>query len=608
MTRLQQLRDIDPIAVWAELPAIIERLQPDDAASITLPIMESLGRNLILRSYSDIALKFLPQAKLLAEKTHNTAARLNLEIMLKVAQNYVAEQRIDETEVNRLTSALMTTGDVQRQAEGIFLLVTSMGDVRLTVSKLKLLEQLKTLYENNSELKAYEIEYLSLYADSLAQAEDKERAIKVLEQALEGAQQRGSLWQQSNVVYSLGQIYALKKDNVQARRQFMRAYEIGQELRDPQGIAFSAQQLAYVDLRASPKPDYDGAEGWVNIALPLFMNLEDPKYVAVSQLIKARIALSRSDTVAAKIALDAVAQQRHTLRNPDSAEYLSYLANLQQLEGKYALAYQTEVEANKLYQSANETTNLSNLGTLRSLLELAEQERDKVTQVQQSEQQHNIKERQRLFGLIIALSSGLLVLATVSAALLYRRAVRFRSLSDTDALTGVLSRRASELRFTRYIKENRSTEQPFAIAVFDVDHFKQLNDEYGHNAGDKMLKAIVIAVQSVLRKDDVIGRMGGDEFGILLPATDIKTSCELANRVAATVRTVDNTRWPNWVPSMSIGLANRSSTKDSLSSLYAKADRALYHAKSSGRNQICHTVELNEESFDHSELQYSTQA
>jgi diguanylate cyclase (GGDEF)-like protein len=608
VSRLQQLRDIDPIAVWAELPAIIERLQPEDPANITLPVMESLGRNLILRSYSDIALKFLPQAKLLAEKTQNTAARLNLELMLKVSQNYVAEQRFDEAEVKRLAQAITTTGDIQRQAEGLFLLATATSGVKLSAVRLQLIEQLKMLYQSHGELQAYDLEYLSLYAEVLQQAEEKERAVKVLEQALASAQKRASKWQESNVVYSLGQLYSAKKELAQARSNFMRAYDIGVALQDPQGIAFSAQQLALVDLQETPKPHYDSAERWVNIALPVFLTLEDPKYVAMCELIKANIALSRNDIAAAKTALNEVAAKRQTLREPDSAEYLTRLAKLQQLEGKYELAYLTETQANKLYQRANEISNLSNLSTLRSLLGLAELEKDKLTRTRQGEQQSNAKERHHLMSLIIALGTGLLVITATSAVLLYRRAMRFRSLSDTDALTGVLSRRAVELRFRSYINTNRYAENIFTLMVFDVDRFKQLNDDYGHAAGDKMLKEIVYTVQSVLRKDDVIGRLGGDEFGVILSGASVQTSCEIASKIAMAVRNIDHKRWPNWAPSVSIGLASHTAVSDSLSSLYAKADRALYHAKSNGRDQFCHTFELNEESFYHSELQPNTQA
>jgi diguanylate cyclase (GGDEF)-like protein len=122
--------------------------------------------------------------------------------------------------------------------------------------------------------------------------------------------------------------------------------------------------------------------------------------------------------------------------------------------------------------------------------------------------------------------------------------------------------------------------------MLDLDHFKNVNDSYGHPAGDAVLKDFVQTVKEVLRESDVIGRIGGEEFAVLLPNTTQDGACALANRILAAVRANPVAFEGHCIAyTVSIG-ASHFTTQKSLGELLAESDAALYRAKKAGRNRL----------------------
>jgi diguanylate cyclase (GGDEF)-like protein len=161
------------------------------------------------------------------------------------------------------------------------------------------------------------------------------------------------------------------------------------------------------------------------------------------------------------------------------------------------------------------------------------------------------------------------------AAAVIARADAMDHLSDeaqTDALTGLPNRRAWEARLARAT----ATGQQLTVAILDFDHFKQFNDTHGHPAGDRLLKATAAAWRDQLRTGDILARIGGEEFGLLLPDCGAQTAGDIIQRLRATV--TDNR-------TCSAGLATRLPDED-IESVIARADQALYHAKRQGRNRM----------------------
>ncbi|MDH4554614.1 GGDEF domain-containing protein [Pseudomonas sp. BN417] len=188
--------------------------------------------------------------------------------------------------------------------------------------------------------------------------------------------------------------------------------------------------------------------------------------------------------------------------------------------------------------------------------------------------------------LLICLLVTAVVLVLV-IRLMRRYQASIAALATTDSLTGLPNRRGFELLAGQALQEARRDRRPLAALMLDLDHFKQLNDTYGHQAGDQVLQGFAQDLRDGLRQSDIICRWGGEEFIILLKETGNSTAHQLAEKVRNDVAV---RRYPyrgvNLHVTTSIGLAEMH-PDDSLDSLIGRADRGLYRAKQSGRDCVC---------------------
>ncbi|MBF0309018.1 MAG: GGDEF domain-containing protein [Magnetococcales bacterium] len=162
-----------------------------------------------------------------------------------------------------------------------------------------------------------------------------------------------------------------------------------------------------------------------------------------------------------------------------------------------------------------------------------------------------------------------------------------RRLASTDALTGVLTRgRLLELG-EREMERMRRSGRPLTLALADIDHFKNINDTYGHAAGDEALKVFTTVCRNEVRAIDILGRFGGEEFVMLFPETDVEKAEEVGNRVRGLVEKQEICHGVNrFAMTVSIGLAAASPDDGSLEEPLHRADTALYVAKRGGRNRV----------------------
>lgn len=161
------------------------------------------------------------------------------------------------------------------------------------------------------------------------------------------------------------------------------------------------------------------------------------------------------------------------------------------------------------------------------------------------------------------------------------------ALASTDMLTGAVSRRAFFERAEQELSAARRNGRPVSILVADLDHFKKVNDTYGHKGGDAALKAFAAVCAEVLRPHDTLGRIGGEEFSILLPETTLVEALSIGERLRAAV---ENHPIPvgNTVIRIttSLGVAEVDACAQSIEPALSAGDRALYRAKEKGRNQV----------------------
>jgi diguanylate cyclase (GGDEF)-like protein len=192
-----------------------------------------------------------------------------------------------------------------------------------------------------------------------------------------------------------------------------------------------------------------------------------------------------------------------------------------------------------------------------------------------------------------ALTSWTVTMATLSVAGLIvaklhgavdRLVADLSERAHVDSLTGALNRRALENRGALELARARREGTPVSMLAIDIDHFKTLNDGFGHGVGDDVLRYVAKALAATTRAVDAVARLGGDEFVVILPGATPEEAHAVANRLRDSVRAGDGGHTPP--VTLSIGVATRPPAGDSLESLWHAADVALYEAKRVGGNEI----------------------
>ncbi len=165
---------------------------------------------------------------------------------------------------------------------------------------------------------------------------------------------------------------------------------------------------------------------------------------------------------------------------------------------------------------------------------------------------------------------------------------RLRTMANTDVLTGLPNRRHVLHDFDDLWKESARSHKLISCIMIDADHFKEMNDSYGHDAGDQVLRALAKALQHAVRTDDVVSRLGGDEFFVLCPNTDKEGGLILAEHLRKTVSElrVATEGGGCWHGSISVGLAVQAPEMESYEDLLKAADASVYAAKRAGKNCV----------------------
>ncbi|MCW8955143.1 MAG: GGDEF domain-containing protein, partial [Sulfurimonas sp.] len=160
-------------------------------------------------------------------------------------------------------------------------------------------------------------------------------------------------------------------------------------------------------------------------------------------------------------------------------------------------------------------------------------------------------------------------------------------LSQTDALTGLWNRRHLEESLDIEFKRARRYNHDMSIMMIDLDHFKNINDTYGHMAGDEVLRQISTRIKECQRETDFIGRYGGEEIVVILPETDLETSAQIADSILKTIAAKPVKFESDSIPvTTSIGISCLRKEHSSYPMIFAEADEALYKAKENGRNRV----------------------
>ena len=205
-----------------------------------------------------------------------------------------------------------------------------------------------------------------------------------------------------------------------------------------------------------------------------------------------------------------------------------------------------------------------------------------IQQLQLSAQQR----QQQATRWYLLLATATVLSLAMWAYTLRRSRHRFRKQAQTDALTGIANRRYFLERTDQLVKRSRDEAAQVSVLVLDVDHFKHINDTYGHQAGDLAIQHVVVNTLACLRDADLLGRTGGEEFAAILPATNSDDAWTVAERIRQRIESNPLNHQGDQIHiTVSIGLAAGKLTTDDTNGLLQQADQAMYRAKMAGRNR-----------------------
>jgi len=366
---------------------------------------------------------------------------------------------------------------------------------------------------------------------------------------------------------ALARYHALRDDYGIAAATGLMARDVAGNGRPERGLLLNAEAIEA--LRRS-----DGSD---KLAIALIdraqLLVEHRRSQAAAALLdEARALLVRSDELRLRMRFHAVAASAMAAlgRYREAHAALAELLQLRQHHDDQRLSRQLAAQRGRL-----ESQRMA--ADLERARRQGEQQREALAQAERSARW------QTALTLLALLSMAVALYALVRTA---RRSRRDAKLAQTDDLTGIQNRRRISDLGKRRLSECRDRGEPFSVLLLDLDHFKSVNDIYGHQTGDRALKAVADELKRHLRQGDELGRYGGEEFAVVLPATPVERAEAIADRLRAAIASLAPAELGLDGPlTVSVGVASADGERE-FGALVARADRALYSAKEAGRNRV----------------------
>lgn len=415
---------------------------------------------------------------------------------------------------------------------------------------------------------------------------DYGEAREMYARALQAQRAAGMRREQGVTLHNLGRVEENLERWDAALAAFQESYAISRELSYERGAAYALRGIAAV---ANAKGDPQLALDTLDRAAALQQRTPDARLHAQIELARG-IALHQLDrlteSAAALVRAVEIFQQADS-RNELRASYQE-LAAVQARMGHWQEAYQHLALAQRTAERLFRNQLDQRFATLKVEFDTAAKEKENALLLRENaaNQQALSQSRRarRLQAAVIALTVVLAGLLATLAIHQWRTTRRMRTLAMTDELTGVPNRRAVLSRLEPLLKQ---AQPGCAMLIIDIDHFKRINDQHGHPEGDEALKLVAAELRAHVREPAFIGRLGGEEFVVVLPGADLCSAQQLAERFREQVMTIDTRRWlADRRITVSIGLTLSTAHDDTPSSMLRRADSALYEAKRSGRNCV----------------------
>jgi diguanylate cyclase (GGDEF)-like protein len=417
---------------------------------------------------------------------------------------------------------------------------------------------------------------------------DYAQARNIYSRALKAQREAGMQREEAVTLHNLGRAYENLHEWEEARRAFTESLALSRQLSYPRGEAYALRGLAAV---SNASGDPKGALETLSRAELLQRQTPDARLRA--QILLARgIAFHKLDRMPESIA--ALEDASGVFRQADAMGELnatySELAEVYAETGNWRAAYDRRTLAKETSDRLLNNQLDQRFATLKVEFDTAAKEKENAALVYENAiNQRALAQAQsvrKLQAAVILLSVTLAVVLATLAVHQRRNALRMRYLALTDELTDAPNRRSVLSRLEPLLRD--PDQGSCAALIMDIDHFKKINDQYGHSVGDEVLKMVSNAVRSAVLEPSFFGRLGGEEFLIVLPRSDLSDARAAAERFREAIMSIDTSQWcpDRRRITASIGCAVSMPASDTLSTMLKRADFALYAAKRSGRNCV----------------------
>ena len=415
---------------------------------------------------------------------------------------------------------------------------------------------------------------------------DYEQAAQIYERARSRLHDAGLRRDEAVTLHNLGRSRQKLEQWDAARAAFSGCLALSEEIKYARGEAYALVGLASVDDATG---DPQGALNTLGRATELQRTTPDARLNAQIQLERGTALRQLHRGAEALVALqqaEATFKQGNSVDELESTYNELAIVEAQLGEWQNAYNYRSEAQATSEKQLRNQLDQ--RFATLKVEFDTATKEKENTLLLSENAVNQTALAQERrantLQTAVIILS--LLLLALLTTLVLHQRrgARHMRVLAMTDELTGAPNRRAVLTHLDALLQ--RGGAPPCSILIIDVDHFKSINDRYGHPVGDETLRLLTTKLRNAVTEPAFLGRLGGEEFVVVLPDTNRHDAHVTAEQIRAQVPLIDLTRWLDERRiTVSIGVTT-SIGADTVTAMLRRADAALYAAKNAGRNCV----------------------
>jgi diguanylate cyclase (GGDEF)-like protein len=582
VAELMQQWQRDANVAWKTAGRLVTTLSADDLQdpSLRLQIFEVYCFGAFSLGVKSQALEYAQRAVAIATVMHDDDRLLVMRGLLAIIVDSLHHTPASMTDLLTLERAAFGVQDDRLRALLLNALYERLLDKNYLIVAVRGLRKLGALIENNNDIRYMLRRFLINIYRIHEHLDDADSMRATLQEILRMSEQANDTQTANFVLHQLGRLEGYQRNFALSDEYLLRARNASEQEGDVFRVFMANRNLARNHLQMK---DHLNALMFANAAYAMHETTDSAYFKASTLLYQAQAHLGLGATTSAQTSLTLAESWLAIDDDSDRwrADYQATKSAVLQQQGEYEQALvhlkAAAVEEIRLEEQSRQGRlvamhELSNANLLDYRTISLEQEKQQADQALKASRSKGTSARWLLiFSIVLLIGAGLV------AVVKWRDAAILKAMLQTDSLTSALSRFAIEGQLQAAINAVNTTGQSLTVLLLDIDNLKLINDSLGHSAGDQALQHTVQRIRETVRHNDLIGRLGGDEFLLVMPGANLATGSATAERIRQAVhKQIDAT---DMAIAVSIGIATWSSATASMQQLMNKADEEMYASK-----------------------------